>query len=315
MKRNSLKVLSISISISIVVTILSVGLNLYSNNNDPIIKKWAPKNDVVEMPIVQNSKPIEVANNSSPFEQRDAKYIKFLSSSVKINVKGASGSGTICYYDPKENWAYVISCGHLWTGDKSYKELLNNPQKAKIIIWYQNETKLDQSRTYDAEVLFWSNTRGKDCSCLRFKPDWKPNYFPIASIDYKLNKGELLNSLGCDSGSEVARYEVEFLEMRGDDIITKRNSPRPGRSGGGLLTDSGWYVGVCWGTSDTSTGNGIGYFTPLKSIHEVFIKNGHEWIILLSEFSGRDIPIYDWKSPKKQFDWDYVPTPEFIVAP
>ena len=309
MKRNSLKILSISI----IVTILSIGFN-FDSKNDLIIKKWAPKNDVVEMPIVHNSRPIKVSDNSAPIEQRGEEYIRYLSSSVKINVKGSSGSGTICYYDNEENWAYVISCGHLWSGDKSYKDLLNSPQKAKIIVWYQNENKLEESKSYEAEVLFWSNTRGRDCSCLRFHPDWKPNYFPIAKIDYKINKGDILNSLGCDSGNEVARYEVEFLEMRGDDIITKRNSPRPGRSGGGLLSDSGWYIGVCWGTSDTVSGNGIGYFTPLKSIHEVFIKNGHEWIILLSEFSGRDIPIYDWKSPKKKFDWDYIPTPQFIFV-
>ena len=307
MKRISLKICS-----TFLVVLSIIGLNLNSKN-DTIIKKWAPQNDIVEMPIVQDSKLVKTLTNSAPIEQRDEKYRKYLSSSVKISVSGASGSGTICYYDPKENWAYVISCGHLWNGNKTHKELLKHSQKAKIITWYHNENKIE-SKTYEAEVLFWSNTRGKDCSCLRFHPDWQPNYFPIASIDYKINKGEILNSLGCDAGSEVARYEVEFFEIRGDDIITIRNSPRPGRSGGGLLTDSGWYVGVCWGTSDTVSGNGIGYFTPLKSIHDVFIQNGHEWILLLSEFSIRDIPIYDWEYPKKEFNWDYIPTPKLIIS-
>lgn len=310
MKRISKKILFLIVAILLVFS-TNFNAKYYS---DPIIKKWAPKNDVVEMPIVHNSKPVFVYHDSSsPNEQRDEKYINFLSASVKISANGASGSGTICYFDPKENWAYVISCGHLWEGNKAYSKS-DSKNKAKITTWYHNEKKLDKPEIYDAEVLFWSNNRGYDCSCLRFKPNWKPNFFPIASLEYKIDKSQILNSLGCDGGSEVARYEVEFVEYRGLDLIAVRNSPRPGRSGGGLITDNGWYVGVCWGTSDTISGNGIGYFTPLKSIHEVFIKNGHEWLIILGEFSGRHIPIYDWENPKNKFKWDFIPVPTGVKS-
>lgn len=44
-----------------------------------------------------------------------------------------------------------------------------------------------------------------------------------------------LNSCGCDAGSEVALYDVYFEEFRGNDLITSKNSPRPGRSGGDYL--------------------------------------------------------------------------------
>jgi hypothetical protein len=310
-----MKRISKSIFVSLIFILVLTIINFNIRSSDPIIKKWAPKNDVAEMPIVQDTKPhrTQYAGATAPIEQRDAKYTEFLAASVKINVNGASGSGTICYYDPEENWAYVISCGHLWSGNKSYSKF-ENKQKAKIITWYQNSKKLDQPKEYNAEILFYSNTRGYDCSCLRFKPDWVPNYFPIAPIDYKLEKLCVLNSLGCDGGKEVARYEVEFAEYRGMDLITNKNSPRPGRSGGGLITDAGWYVGICWGTSDTTSGNGIGYFTPLKSIHELFIKNGHEWLIKLGEFSGRNIPIYDWQNPKNKFEWDFIPMPSGVKS-
>ncbi len=302
-------------SICLFIIVSAFCINFKSISSDPIIKKWTPKNDVVEMPIVHDTKPLKALHvqSNAPIEQRDEKFIEFLSASVKVSVNGASGSGTICYYDPKENWAYVISCGHLWDGNKSYVEK-EIKKKAKIITWYHNKTKLNSPKEYDAEILFYSNTRGYDCSCLRFKPDWIPDYFPIASVDYKLDKSTILNSLGCDGGKEVARYEVEFLEYRGLDLITDKNSPRPGRSGGGLITDSGWYVGICWGTSDTSSGNGIGYFTPLNSIHEVFIKNGHEWLIRISESSGRNIPIYDWENPKNEYEWDFIPVPAGIKS-
>jgi len=289
--------------------ILACSLLNFNYKNDEIIEKWSPQNDVVAMPVLRNSKPINVSNSQAPKEERDEKFKVFLLSSVKISVNGGSGSGTICYYEPEEGWAYVISCGHLWDGNKSYKELLKNKEKAKIITWYPGSSRIDEPKSYEAEVLFYSNTRGRDCSCLRFKPDWNPNCFPIASLDHKINKGDKLNSLGCDGGREVARYEVEFLEKRGEDLITIKNSPRPGRSGGGLLTNSGWHVGVCWGTSDVVTGSGIGYFTPLESIHKVFIDNGHEWILLLGEFSGRNIPVFDWSEPSKKYDFNYIPIP------
>lgn len=285
-------------------------LTNFNYKNDPIIEKWTPNNNVIEMPIVLDTRPqkTNLKENSQPIEQRDEKFREFLSASLRISVSGASGSGTICYYDDSTNYAYVISCGHLWSGNYDYKES-SQYKKAKVTTWYHNNIKLDKPKTYDADILFWSNSRGYDSSLLRFKPDWIPNYFPIASIDYKIKKGEILNSLGCDSAKEVARYEVQFLEYRGIDLITERNSPRPGRSGGGLLTDSGWYVGICWGTSDTVSGNGIGYFTPLKSIHEIFTKNKHEWLLNVGKFSGKDIPIYDWQNPSKKHNWNFIPVP------
>lgn len=249
--------------------------------------------------------PVQV-NILVPKEQRDEKYINFLSASVKVSVGGAAGSGTICHLDPETGWAYVVSCGHLWEGDKSFNT--NNKETAKIIVWYQNEVKLSEPKSYDAHVLFWSNQKGFDCSLLKFQPDWSPNYFPIA-LSFDCEKGQKLNSMGCDGGKEVARYEVKFLEYKNTDLITELNSPRPGRSGGGLITNEGEIVGICWGTSDVS-GDGIGYFTPIDSIKKVFTKNNHDW--LLNRREVETIPIYDWQNPFRKYEKHFVPTPNFL---
>jgi hypothetical protein len=237
-----------------------------------------------------------------PNEQRDEKYAKFLSCSVKVSSGGGSGSGTICGYDSE--FAYVISCGHLWDGDKPYSKI--TAHKAKIFTWYQNSIKLSEPKSYDAEILFWSNQRGYDVSLLRFKPDWIPDYFPIAS-EFKPKENMSLNSMGCDGGKEVARYEVKIQEFNGTDLVTIMNSPRPGRSGGGLLTEDGELVGVCWGTSDTVSGDGIGFFTKIQSIKEVFVKNEHEWLLGLKKHS---IPIIDWDFPERTYARDFVPFPK-----
>lgn len=257
-----------------------------------------------EKPIFYENRTV-LSSSFSPEEQRDPKYFPLLSMSVKINVSGASGSGTICDFDKDSGFAHVISCGHLWSGDKKYDPKEARP-KAKIVVWYKNSEKLAAPESFEAEVLFWSNERGYDVSLLRFKPDWRPRF---ASIDrsFKPRQGSVLNSMGCDGGREVARYEVVFSEYRSPDIITSRNSPRPGRSGGGLINDEGRLVGVCWGTSDVSSGNGIGYFTPTSSIEKVFEENGYGW--LLKTARPKPIPIVDRENKDSVYASDYIPMP------
>jgi hypothetical protein len=261
-------------------------------------------------------KPIYIENVSNanyndllaPNEDRDFKYVDFLSQSLKISSNGASGSGTIIYYDKKTNYSYVISCGHLWNGDKNFND--NNKPKAKVITWYKNKLKLDKPESFDAEVLFWSNKRGFDVSCLRFKPNWTPQYINMADPSYKFKNNLVLNSLGCDGGREVARYEVFYQKTNNVDIITSKNSPRPGRSGGGLITNEGLFVGICWGTSDTVSGNGIGYFTPLSSAYDVFEKNSHIWVLKSSQvLNYQKIPIYDWNKFEIYNDNNLIPIP------
>lgn len=292
--------------------VVFVALNIYSNKNDKIIGyAQIQGTDVAPMPIVQDSDPIKVSNeNSAPNPERGKEFRKFLSASLKINVTGASGSGTIVFYDKKTKYAYVMSCGHLWSGSRTSEQLKINPKTCKVTTWYHNDTKLSSPKSYTADILFWSNDRGYDVSLLRFKPgDWIPNYFPIAPLNFPIKKGEIFNSCGCDGGSEVARYKVRMREYRGLDLITDLNSPRPGRSGGGLMNDN-LYLGVCWGTSDVRSGNGIGYFTPLKSIYKKMNENGYQWLLKIQPSKGRLLPIFDPDNPDQSYPKNYLPIPK-----
>jgi hypothetical protein len=238
-------------------------------------------------------------------EQRDKRFQELLRVSVKISVSGAAGSGTICHYEESSGWAYVISCGHLWSGDKGYDP--GSPGNAKITTWYHDGPRLDAPSSHDAEVLFWSNRRGYDVSLLRFRPEWNCSHAPIL-MGFSAKSGMHLNSMGCDGGKEVARYEVVVNAPDGTDLVTKINSPRPGRSGGGLLTDDGFLVGVCWGTSDVSSGDGVGFFTPLKAIKDVFGSNGHAWL-LSSGLDATLIPVLDQEEPEAKYGRNFVPMP------
>lgn len=265
----------------------------------------SPNSPPIEMPIIRIEEYKDVVN-APPIPERGEQYRKWLAASVKIMVPGASGSGTIVYYDGNE-WAYIQSCGHLWKGSMTAEQAKGRNLKCKIMVWYHNSKKLEQPRTYDVDVLYYFNARGIDSSLLRFKPDWEPDYFPIAPEDYKMQEGAMYHSCGCDAGSEVANYNVQFIRFESPDFVTVQNSPRPGRSGGGLMGDD-YYLGICWGTSDTS-GQGVGFFTPFPTVRRMNKEQGYGWLNEVS-FLAQQIPVVDRNSSQGKYPKKYIPIPK-----
>lgn len=303
MTRNILLVVSLIMSVLIVIGFESKPKNDISN--------WLPRHSIDNMPLVEDDPFAAIAYGGAPIEQRGLDVRKWLSPGLKISVTNASGSGTIIYHDEETNYAYVQSCGHLWAGNMTAEEGLIRNRKCRVITWYHNDKKLPSSRTYDADVIYYNNDNGRDVSLLRFKPDWDPDFFPIAPDDYVLRKGAILHSVGCDGGREIAHYEVIYVGMNSatwPDLVTTKNSPRPGRSGGGLSSSDGYYIGICWGTSDYS-GNGNGFFTPLKTLRYYNEKNGFGWLNDIGRSLARDIPIIDQNNPQGKYPRDYIPLP------
>lgn len=246
----------------------------------------------------------------APIEQRGAEYIKYLSPSLKIRVEGGMGSGTIIYYDKEKNLAYVASCGHLWNkGIASAADCLKRNIKCEVVTWYKNTTKLKKEESFPARVIFYKYTNDNDTSLIVFKPDWEPNYFPIAPKNYQYKINSIMHSCGCDGGKEVAHYEVKIVEVN-NDIVTINNSPRPGRSGGGLIDENNLYIGTCWGT-EFIDGSGLGYFTTLKNIHEFWDEQGYEFLLGINKnkILGKLIPIKDRNSPQLNYDQNYILAP------
>lgn len=240
---------------------------------------------------------------AAPVPNRDESVKKWLIPSVRIRVPGAAGSGTICYYDPVKRVAYVISCAHLFKrGDT----------QATIEVFYKNNVKLPVPQKYKAKVIsFKVGYYEDDISIMSFEPDWIPDtWFPIAPANHPVVLGDRYFSAGCDSASEVACYFVKPYEIGSDFLATRENSPRPGRSGGGLMDVDGWYVGICVRTSDVS-GNGTGFFVHLKTIHEYC--NNNNLAFLLNVQRPNDllsiIPIVDRNGPQGNYPPRYIPVP------
>ena len=238
---------------------------------------------------------------NAPEPHRDESVKKYLIPSVRIRVPGAAGSGTICAYDRQKKTAYVISCAHLYDG-------VTKP--TTIEVFYKNDQKLDTPARYTATVVsFKKSYYGDDISFLSFQPDWEPHtWFPIAPVDHPVPNNETLFSCGCDHASEVACYFVKPMGIDGAFLATKENSPRPGRSGGGLIDKEGWYVGICVRTSDVS-GNGTGYFVHLRTIHDYCQQNNLTWLLNVQRPNDllRMIPIVDRIERQGTYPPNYVP--------
>ncbi len=238
----------------------------------------------------------------APQENRGEEYWKYLKVSVRIRNGNVSGSGTICYYDRNTKTAYIISCGHLFRGGE---------KTAVINCFYKNSEKLKSPANYTAKVLAFS--KGEDISFLSFQPDWDiDQYYPIARVDYPLVKGQTYYSCGCDGAREVACYLMEMVGLEGRNLVLVKNGPRHGRSGGGLLTEDGYYVGICWGSTDPYNGTGRGLFVPLHRIHDYAKTVNLGWLLEVPKDNlspARMLPIIDMNGPQKNYPRDYIPLP------
>lgn len=305
------------VAFTVALSLITISVIIFKAIDVPLKPPSQSMNHRIDnMPVLPDH-PFAVlyAKNDYPKENRSEEVRKWLSPSVLIGVSNASGSGTIIYFDHTDGYAYVQSCGHLWTGNMTASEGKYRKVTCDMVTWYHNEKKLSASHKYVGEVLYYNNDRGEDVSLSRFKPDWVPDYFPIAPENYPISKDMRLHSVGCDSGREVAHYDVVVIGYRVAtnannifDLITNENSPRPGRSGGGLMSDESYYVGICWGTSD-ETGRGIGLFTPLQTLRRFNTINGFGWLNDIGFSLARKIPIQDRNNPQQNYPKDYIPLP------
>ncbi len=260
------------------------------------------------MPIVRTNLP-PLAVQFAPAAKRDASVRYYLQASVRIKNGKVRGSGTICYYDEQTGEAWVISAGHLWRGNMSPGSKV---READIDVFYKNDKKLPHPQTFRAEVVCYNND--VDIAFLKFHPDWIPqHYFSIAPRDYRLERGDQLESTGSDHASEAAAYTISIVsgERSGTNLITRDNSPRPGRSGGGLLTTNGLIVGICWGTSEED-GSGYGFFVPLRTIHSYASRHKEiAWLLKVPQYSYiiNLIPIIEYNGIQRQVPDRYIPVP------
>lgn len=282
--------------------------SFYEQANNYIVRRQYTNGHLNSMPIVKTTLP--AIHSSEPVAKRSEEYRFYLQASVRIHSNGSVGSGTICYYDSRKNIAYIISCGHLFNGNKLPNK--GRPTYVNIDVFYKNDKKLEKPQRFRAEVI--CHDRKEDISFLKFKPDWDiKQYFAIAPVNYRINEGDIYESTGCDGATETASYTVRIKEgmTEGTNLVTVENSPRPGRSGGGLLSRDGLYIAIVWGTSALD-GSGYGVYVPLRRIH-AYARQFEEisWLLDIGGVANvfNDIPMIDDENTPQNYPKGYIPRP------
>ena len=90
----------------------------------------------------------------------------------------------------------------------------------------------------------------------------------VAPPGYRVNRGDRVINVGCNNGESptVRHATVASLDRYlGPPNIEVTGQPLPGRSGGGLFTDSGLLIGIC-NAADRDDNQGL--YAALASIHE-----------------------------------------------
>ena len=242
------------------------------------------------------------------WEERGPEFAKWLSTSVRIG----GGSGTMVYYDDNGRYVYVLSCGHLFNdGRRSAADYKRRPQTIRIEVFYHNQTKLPKVKVYDAQVLchVWGDKGSSvfDVSLMRFKADWSdPICTPIAPLSFVYKENAWLHSVGCDGRSETAHYLVQCRGEQYDGNVTEMvsvgNSPRGGRSGGGLMSNGGELIGIC-----SRGGMDHGYWSSLRQIHR-FLKEEGFGFVLESQLA-RTLLVVDRNNVQGKYFRTYIPIP------
>ncbi len=254
------------------------------------------------MPLV----PSDIHGAFTPEPKRSENVRYYLKSSVLVVNGNIRGSATICHYDKQKNIAYLISCGHLFNGTAAPSD---SQPSCSIVVFYKNNVKLEKPQKFATTVI--CHNADEDISFMSFTPDWEiDDWFPIAPLDYPLKKGNSYESTGCDEGKEVASYTVQLSSgiTSGRNLVSIKNSPRPGRSGGALLSSDGYYLAIVWGTSEYS-GAGEGYYVPLRRIH-AYANQYKETSFLLSVTKNNileQVKIIDLTGKNTIFHKNFIP--------
>jgi S1-C subfamily serine protease len=114
----------------------------------------------------------------------------------------------------------------------------------------------------------------------------------LGLVDRKVTPGTPVTSIGIDKGESLNSWSAHAYGIVPLDpketgaerpfLITDR-APEHGRSGGGLFLANGDLVGVCVGRINRKTGEAIGVFAPLESIHRLIHEKRLEETIAISE--------------------------------
>jgi hypothetical protein len=172
----------------------------------------------------------------------------------------AFGTGTIIHTHRED--ALIITCGHLFRGV--------SPNPSITVELFDG----GQAIAYPASLVHYE-AGDKDIGLIAFRPGRPVACAPIAT-NKRLIEGDYVFSLGCDHGNDPSRRNSRITKLNrylGPANIEVAGTPVQGRSGGGLFTQAGELIGICY-AADQELDEGL--YAGLELIHEQVAKLGLE---------------------------------------
>ena len=199
--------------------------------------------------------------------------IRWMSGTVMcIKVLGKTSDGTTLKHQPQGAGFLVSRLGYVMTNshvirpqtikDSPYSQFV----PSSLVATFHSECDISREPTYELEVITWDEHA--DLALLKIKQDsnsstrdkWR--YIPLGDSDL-VRPGDKLITIGFPGGQNLADTDnaVKALDRTRGRIQFKA-SLEPGYSGGPVLDDRGYVVGVVWGGAlDKDTAN---YFIPIN---------------------------------------------------
>jgi hypothetical protein len=137
----------------------------------------------------------------------------------------------------------------------------------------------------------------RDVGLVAIRPEVPVRPMPVASTDYRPQRGEPVFSVGCDHGAAPTIRESQISSVdryAGPPNLEILGHPVEGRSGGGLFTADGRLIGVC-NAADLQEDRGI--FAGLPTVHYQLKSINQERIYLGQQTTAPPAPIAQAEVP------------------
>lgn len=182
---------------------------------------------------------------------------RILSSTVRIRVYAdGEGNGTGTLVDSRSGHALILTCGHLFSEFKKGDSISVDVFTSEGVV------------TLPGNYVHHDRERDLGLLTLAFSGEIETS--PVAGLDCELRKGMPVTTCGCSNGESPTLQQGRVTHLNrylGPSNIETSAVPVPGRSGGGMFTEKGELIGVCF-AADPEEQEGL--FTSLSEIHAYF---------------------------------------------
>lgn len=218
--------------------------------------------------LLQNSASRSVlqGNDASQISKR------VLSSTVRIRVNDvceggmSEGTGTGTIIDCRSGHALVLTCGHLF---KEYKR----GDKIRVEVFTDRGILVLPGR-------YVNHDEDRDLGLISLTVNEPVEVSPVAGREFRLQKGMPITTAGCSHGDDPSIQTGVITNLNrflGTPNIEVSAVPVQGRSGGGLFSQDGKLLGVCFAANPDDQ---EGLFTSLEAIHDYFSSLKMEHFVL-----------------------------------